>query len=77
MIDRKILFGLSLVLLSTSYDLTRSYLSSVSSDTETTKSTSPSSNEHSSEFYQESSTIPPPKMKKSGLPTIKFLFCSS
>jgi hypothetical protein len=78
MIDRKILFGLSLVLLSTSYDLTRSYLNSASTEKETVESTSSSSsNKHSEEFYQQSSAIPLPKIKKSTTPTIKFLFCHS
>ncbi|CAF3398496.1 unnamed protein product [Rotaria sp. Silwood1] len=77
MIDRKLLFGLSLVLLSTCYDLTRSYLSSTSTETNTSESTSTSYNSHSKPVYEESSTIPPPKMKKQTIPTIKFLFCHS
>jgi len=77
MIDRKLLFGLCLVLLSTSYDLTRSYLNSTSTEKETAEFIASSSNKHSEEFYQQSSEIPPPKIKKSTIPTIKFLFCSS
>ncbi|CAF2399493.1 unnamed protein product [Rotaria sp. Silwood2] len=77
MIDRKLLFGLSLVLLSTCYDLTRSYLSSTSLETNTSESTSTSFNSQSEQLYEQSSSIPPPKMKKQGIPTIKFLFCHS
>ncbi len=77
MIDRKILFGLGLVLLATSYDLTQSYFNAASNEAGTEKSTSEFSNRHSDEFSTQSSTIPPPKMKRSTVPTIKFLFCSS
>ncbi|CAF0823426.1 unnamed protein product [Rotaria sordida] len=77
MIDRKLLFGLILVLLSTSYDLTRSYLSSVSTETNTSESTSTSFNSDSEQEYEQSSSIPPPKIKKQAVQTIKFLFCHS
>jgi hypothetical protein len=76
MMDRKLLFGLSLVLISTCYDLTRSYLNSATSETKSTESSS-SFNSHSDDLYGQSSTIPPPKMKKQTVPTIQFLFCSS
>ena len=71
MLDRKILFGLGLVLLATTYDLSRSYLNSSTNETEST------THSHSDDFHQQASTIPPPKMKNSAIPTIKFAFCSS
>ncbi|CAF1110343.1 unnamed protein product [Adineta steineri] len=78
MIDRKILFGLSLVLLSTCYDLSKSYLNSQSTETKPTESSSSSYDSHSNDLYEQSSNIPPPKMKKQhNVPTIKFLFCHS
>jgi hypothetical protein len=76
MMDRKLLLGLSLVLISTCYDLTRSYLNSATSETKSTESSS-SFYSHSDDLYEQSSTIPPPKMKKQTVPTIQFLFCSS
>lgn len=77
MIDRKLLFGLSLVLLSTTYDLTQLYSNNVSAENESGKSTEEYSNRQSDEIYEQTSTIPPPKIKTSTAPTIKFLYCSS
>jgi len=76
MIDRTILFGIGLVLLATSYDLTRTYLTSTTS-TEN-ESMNSNSQSHSDDIYeQQTSTIPPPKIKNQALPTIKFLYCTS
>jgi len=77
MIDRKILFGLGLVLLSTSYDLTQFYFNAASNEGENAKSASALPKSHSDESYEQASTIPPPKMKMSTVPTIKFVFCTS
>jgi hypothetical protein len=77
MIDRKILFGLSVVLLATCYDLTRSYLNSASTETKSDESTSSSTHEHSNNLYDSPSVVPPPKMKKQTTQAIKFLYCNS
>ncbi|CAF2766205.1 unnamed protein product [Rotaria sp. Silwood2] len=65
MIDQKLLFSLSIVLLLTCYDLNRSYVNQSS-----TKEKSTSTN-------NDISSIPPPKMKMQMLPIIKFRYCHS
>ncbi|CAF3310505.1 unnamed protein product [Rotaria socialis] len=75
MIDRKLLLGLSLVLLSTCYDLTRSYFNSASAETKNSESVSSSS--FNSDSNDNLHMPPPPKIKTQGVPTIKFLFCHS
>ena len=78
MIDRKLLFGLSLVLLSTTYDLTQLYSSNASVEGEPGKSPSSAyADRPSDDIDEQISTIPPPKIKTSAIPTIKFLFCIS
>ena len=77
MIDRKVLFGLILVLISTSYDLTRTYLNSASNETPTTDGSSSFKSHSEDELYEQPSTIPPPKITKHSIPTLKFLYCHS
>lgn len=77
MLDRKILFGLSLVLLSTTYDLSRLYFNAESAESQSSESTSTPLNDRSEHSFEPAADIPAPKIKKHGVPTIKFLFCSS
>ncbi|CAF4547210.1 unnamed protein product [Rotaria socialis] len=59
MIDRKLLLGLSLVLLSTCYDLTRSYFNSASAETKNSESVSSSSFNSDSNDNLHMPTTPP------------------
>ncbi|CAF1267022.1 unnamed protein product [Adineta ricciae] len=72
MIERKILFGLGLVLLWTCYDLTQIYLTPSTSESKSTESTSSTFDSHSDASYEQSSNIPAPKIKNHGVQTIKY-----
>ena len=73
MLDRKLLFSVSIVLLLTCYDLNRSYIN------QTLTKTNPTSTENdiSGNQQDEISSVPPPKMKMQQVPIIKFRYCHS
>jgi hypothetical protein len=75
MFDRKLLVGISTVLILTCYDLSRSYTSQNSMKTNPTSSSM--DNNYSENEHEDISSIPTPKMKMQMGTIIKFRYCFS